>query len=118
MDENKTEFQEFLMAEYDRYRERKRQWRPSLNEFARWLGVSSASLDHWLLGNRIPDLTNAIKLSDKLGPRVFDVLGLPRMIVLNDPKLRAVAESWEVLTDDARHEILSILERETGRVPE
>lgn len=115
MDENKTsEFQDFLMTAYNQYSERKKAWRPSLTEFARWLGVSPASLDHWLLGSRVPDLANAIKLSDRLGPRVYELLGYPRMLVLNDPKLRMLVDSWEVLGDDARRQILSIIERETG----
>lgn len=114
MDETTSELQDILTAEYQKFSERRKQWRPSLTEYAKWLGVSSASLDQWLLGTRKPDLANTIKLAQRLGPRVYDVMGYPRMLVLNDPKLRLLADNWEVLGDDARREILQIVEREVG----
>lgn len=117
MDETSV-FQDYLMGEYTKWSERLHRWRPSLNEFARYLGVSPVSLNHWLLGSRVPDLQNAIRLAERLGPRVYDILGLPHVAVLNDPMLKFVFQSWEVLDNDARRSILDIVERKAGGHPE
>lgn len=112
-----TEFQAFLQEEYEKYAEKTKRWRPSLSEYARYLGVSSASMDHWLIGSRTPDLQNAIKLAERLGPKVYDLLGFPHMAVLNDPKLRFVVESWEVLDDDTKGKIIEIMGKYAGGEP-
>lgn len=110
-----TEFQDFLMGKYDEFKARKKHWRPSLNEFSRWLGVSSASLDAWLLGTRKPDLASALKLADKLGPEVFDVLGYDRVITVSDPRLKSLLDYWEALGDAERIEILHYIDRQVHK---
>ena len=94
-----SEFQGFLMDAYADYQQKTKTWRPSLNNFAKWLGVSPASLDNWLNGTRLPDLPNAIKLSKRLGGRVFEILGYPYLTEINDKRLRFIVETWEVLDD-------------------
>lgn len=112
-----TEFQGFLQDEYAKYAERTKRWRPSLSEFARYLGVSAASMDHWMMGSRTPDLQNAIRLAERLGPRVYDLLGFPHMAVLNDIKLRFIVENWEMLDDATRREIIGAIQSEVGGEP-
>ena len=104
-----NEFQEFMLLEYAKYADRIKKIRPSMNEFGRWLGVKVASLDHWMNGNRIPDLQNAIILSDRLGPRVFEILGYPPMYKITDDRLKFIVRIWEDLTDDEKHRIDDII---------
>ena len=110
-----TETQVYLMDEYTKWADRTKRFRPSLNEFARWLGVSAVNLNHWINGTRVPTLESAVKLSERLGPKIYDVLGLPRVVVVDDAKLRYLLETWEILANDTRDEIISICEREVDR---
>jgi hypothetical protein len=52
----------------------------SETQFALWLGVNSATFNAWKLRTRGNPRSKEIidKLADKLGPEVYDVLGLPR----------------------------------------
>jgi transcriptional regulator with XRE-family HTH domain len=104
-----NDFQDFMLGEYAKFAERRKKIRPSMNEFGRWLGVKVTSLDHWMNGNRVPDLANAIILSERLGPRVFDVLGYPPLFRITDPKLRYVILNWEELTDEQRGRIDDVI---------
>jgi transcriptional regulator with XRE-family HTH domain len=86
------------------------------NEFARYLGVSVGSYNQWINGNRLPSYDNVIKLAAKLGPRVFDVLGYERVMVVADPQLLFIAERWGLLEHDTRQQIIDhIREETTGR---
>ena len=94
--ENMTPFQMFLVDKYLDYQNQKR--RPvSDNEFARHLGVNAGSFNQWINGSRTPDFANAVKLSAKLGPEVFDHLGYPRVVASRNPQLRFIIEFWDRL---------------------
>lgn len=83
------------------------------NEFARYLGVSVGSYNQWINGNRLPSYDNVIKLAAKLGPRVFDVLGYERVMVVADPQLLFIAERWGLLEHDIREQIIDHIREET-----
>ena len=46
--------------------------------FARYLEVSSSGLAQWMVGNGAPGGDDLLNIAKKLGPEVYDVLGLPR----------------------------------------
>lgn len=104
-----NEFQEFMLMEYAKFADRRKKIRPSMNEFGRWLGVKVASLDHWMNGNRVPDLANAIVLSERLGPRVFEILGYPPMFKITDPRLRYIVLNWEDFSDEQQRRIDEVI---------
>jgi transcriptional regulator with XRE-family HTH domain len=83
------------------------------NEFARYLGVSVGSYNQWINGNRLPSYDNVIKLAAKLGPRVFDVLGYDRVMVIADPEIIFIAERWGLLENDTRKQIIEHIREET-----
>jgi transcriptional regulator with XRE-family HTH domain len=88
------------------------------NEFARWLGVSVGSYNQWINGNRLPSYDNVIRLAAKLGPRVFDVMGYDRVMVVADPQLLFLAERWGFLDHDTRDQIIEHVKEETvGKEP-
>lgn len=84
------------------------------NEFARYLGVSVGSYNQWINGNRLPSYDNVIKLAAKLGPRVFDVLGYDRVMVIADPEIIFIAERWGLLENDTRKQIIEHIREETN----
>jgi hypothetical protein len=111
MEDNKmvekiTEIQELLNNAYTEYLAKTKRRRASDNDFARWLGVSSSNLNQWINGNRAPGIMNAVRLSGKLGPVVFDVLGFPRMVnTAHDPILRFINDNWHLVDDETKEQI-------------
>lgn len=103
-------FQQLLTEAYMEYIENKGTRRVSDNEFARWLGVSPASFNQWINGNRTPDLENAAKLAKRLGPRVFDVLGYEEVQFIEDPELKFVSRNWKHLDSETRLQIYNHVE--------
>jgi len=75
--------------------------RKTIQDFAAFIGVSQPILSHWLNGTRRPGPESLRLLSAKLGPEVYDVLGLQRP----DPDLAYIAEHWEQL-DPAKRRLL------------
>lgn len=99
-------FQELLTEAYMEYIESHGKRRVSDNQFARYLGVSPASFNQWINGNRLPDIENAAKLAKKLGPRVFDVLGYQEVTYIEDPDLKFITRNWRYLDGDTQQQII------------
>ena len=101
------EFMEFLQHSFADYVAEKRR-RVSLAEWARYLGVSNASLSQWMNGNREPSGDNVHALAAKLGVKIYDLLGVPRSMPDN-PSLVYITENWFSLTQDQKDEIMSTI---------
>lgn len=68
---------EFLTRKYLEYQLEK--GRPIfVREFAEWLGVPPTSYSNWINTGIIPSIRYIDRLADKLGPEVYDVVGLAR----------------------------------------
>lgn len=106
------EFQKMLEDAYEEYRVKTKDRHPSDNKFARWLGVSPATLNTWINGIRGPDMANAIQLSRKMGPGLFRVLGYPTVHLSNSLKLDFIMENLSCLTEEALKDILSVIEED------
>lgn len=52
--------------------------RQSYYAFARYLEVSQSGLGAWMNGDSVPGGEDLIAIAEKLGPEVYDILGLPR----------------------------------------
>ena len=82
------------------------------NEFARYLGVPVGSYNAWINGNRLPSYDNVIRLAVKLGPRIFDILGYDRVMVVADPQIQFIADQWRHLERDTRDQIIEHIKEE------
>ena len=112
--EKLNSLQELLTEKYLEYVNQRRR-KVGDNEYARYLGVSVGSYNQWINGNRLPSYDNVIKLAAKLGPRVFDVLGYERVMVVADPQLIFIAERWRLLDNETREQIKDHVREESER---
>ena len=80
----------------------------SQRDFANYLGIDPMSLSNYLNAKRkSPDQETVEKLADKLGPEVYDVLGLARP----DPQLQELTSMWHKLDQETKDEILEMANR-------
>lgn len=75
--------------------------RKSVDKFSTYLGVSQPAVSSWLNGHRKPTGRNVEKLAEKLGPEIYDLLGLQRP----DQDLQFLARHWHQLSDNLKKEI-------------
>lgn len=103
-------FADFLNKAFLEYMREK--GRPvSAASWAKYLGVKNASLSQWMNNVRDPSGDNVHRLAAKLGPKVYDLLGLPRSMPA-DNEFEAIASVWFELPRETRQTIINIaLER-------
>jgi hypothetical protein len=97
--ENMTPFQQ-LLVDYTLELQNKKGRLIGDTEMARHFKVNYGSYNAWVNGTREPDMSNAIKIAEKIGPQVYDVLGLPRVVSSRNPQLRFIVEYWDRLDSD------------------
>lgn len=73
----KPEFAQWVERAYVRWMDETGKHR-SQREFAEFLGLRAANLNHYLSGRRLPTGESIHKLAKKLGPEVYDLLGVER----------------------------------------
>lgn len=101
---NKSEFANWLEKQFINWM-RERGEVTTQREFAEYLGLDQVQLSHYINERRKkPDKKSLIKLADKLGPEVYDVLGLARP----DPQLKRLTSVWHLLSPDQIRRILAI----------
>lgn len=108
---NKSEFANWLEVQFINWM-RERGEVTTQREFAEYLGLDQVQLSHYINERRKkPDKKSLIKLADKLGPEVYDVLGLARP----DADLKQVTAVWHKLDEETKQEILEIALRKEER---
>ena len=81
----------------------------SQREFADFLDIDKVALSRYFNGiRRNPDPDTVIKFADKLGPEIYDILGLARP----DPQLKKLTSVWHKLDQHKKDKILRIAEEE------
>lgn len=75
--------------------------RRTVAEFADWLGVPRGTFNKWMNGTRSPGKDHITILAEKLGPGIYDVLGVPRP----DQRLQRIIRNWGRLPPEARREL-------------
>jgi transcriptional regulator with XRE-family HTH domain len=85
--------------------EKKQGGRQSYYAFARYLEVSQSGLSAWMTGGGVPGGDDLIALAAKLGPEVYDVLGLPRP----SAEIQQVTVSFASLPPDLRQRLSSAI---------
>jgi len=105
---------DWLNAKFNEW-EKMQGGRQSYYAFARYLEVGQAGLASWMSGNGVPSGDDLIAIASKLGPEIYDVMGLPRPNVevqrltvsftnlppdIRDNLTRAVTEIEQVLRQE------------------
>ena len=85
--------------------------RRTISEFAAWLDISQSLLSRYMNGTRTPSRKNTDKIAARLGPEIYDLLGLQRP----DPLLQRLQTQWHLLTDEELGEITRIIENAVDR---
>jgi hypothetical protein len=68
---------DWLTQKFEQW-ERDQGGRQSYYAFARYLEVSQSGLGQWMVGAGVPAGDDLLNIAKKLGPDVYDLLGLPR----------------------------------------
>jgi len=95
--------------------------RKSQAAFADRVGVSRPSITMWMNGTHLPDVENARKLADILGPEVYDLLEMPRpnpyLQKINQVFERLSPEHQQKLSEDAARYETEALKNERPKKP-
>ena len=121
--EKDTPLQTYLFDLYEVYRQQTRQRNPSDAKFAKWLGLTASTLNHWQNGTRVaPDLRSLISVSNSLRRHgvkdpyhIFDVMKVDRLYVGHNERLNYLIEFWDYLPEDMKAEIINIIEAHMGK---
>ncbi len=73
--------------------------------FARYLEVSQSELGQWMIGSSIPGGDDLLNIAGKLGPEIYDILGLPRPNV----EVQRLTVSFAGLPPDIRQRLASAI---------
>lgn len=79
--------------------------RQSYYAFARFLGVSQSGLGQWMAGSGSPSGGDLLVIADKLGPEIYDLLGLPRP----NAEVQRVTVSFASLPADMRERLTNAI---------
>jgi DNA-binding XRE family transcriptional regulator len=79
-------------------------------EFALWLGVNPQTYTRLINEHSLPNLNNIIPMADKLGPELYDICGIPRLVP-SDKDLQVVLDNWHTLSGKEKRALLDNLSR-------
>ena len=96
-----AETKQWINDKYIECRNRQEKGKDTITAFSIYLGVSRNSLNNWMNRGKTPDDASAVHLS-KLGPEIFDLLGLKRP----HPLLLIIMQKWGNVPDDAQKQIV------------
>ena len=74
----------------------------TLGDFSVYLNVSRDTLNNWLGGRRKPRNESVEALATRLGPEIYDLLGMARP----DAGLKFVSRLWDKLTPEQQQQIV------------
>ena len=77
----------------------------SYYSFARYLQVSQSGLSQWMTGGSAPGGEDLLNLASKLGPEIYDVLGLPRP----NAEVQRMTVSFASLPPDIRQRLANAI---------
>lgn len=75
--------------------------RNTLTAFAQYLGIGQSLLSRYLNDDVIPNLDKAQIMAEKLGPEIYDILGLAHP----DPLLKYITHNWHKLDEEKQNQI-------------
>ncbi len=80
--------------------------RRTVSEFAEWLNIPRSLCSRYLTGSRSPSRNNVAIIAGRLGPEVYDLLGMQRP----DENLRRLQGVWDRLNEEQKASIIRIME--------
>lgn len=78
----------------------------TIRSFAKYLDVKETSLSGWMNTNIPPKGDNLIKLSNKLGYEIYDILG----IIRPDKRSRELQEKYNATPEERKDDLLKLVE--------
>jgi len=81
--------------------------RQSIRSFAKYLNVKETSLSGWINADILPEGDNLIKLSNKFGYEIYDIMGLDRP----DKRLRELQAEYDAIPEDHKDDMLEVIRR-------
>jgi len=94
----------FLNDEFVKYINKKGRY-TSMSSWSRYLGVSNTSMSQWMNAHRLPIGKNVHKLADKMGPKVYDILEMPRLMPREDG-INLLVDIYMAFNDEQRKQLL------------
>ena len=85
----------------------------SYAQYARWIGVTPQQMAHYLQGTRLPGPDVIRKISNKLGPRIYDILD--QYPPYDD--LKILISIWGTIPEEKRSEFVSMAKNEAQYPP-
>ncbi len=82
--------------------------RQTVSAFARYLGVPQSSLSSWMAGAYAPSGENLFLIASKLGAGIYDILELPRPLIL-DSDIAYIISVWPKLAKSDQQELLDVI---------
>ena len=70
--------------------------RATVTEFAHHLGVTQQSLSSYMSGAYQPRGANLGKIAARLGPEIYDLVGAPRSLAVEDPAIEEIKKIIQV----------------------
>lgn len=88
----------------------------SMADFGAWIGIKQSTFSTWVNNQKVPEGRNIDKLAEKLGPEVYERLGLAPKVIHEE--VRLIDLIWSDLPQEERERwykrALEIHENEQG----
>lgn len=103
----KLKFSDFINEKYEDWRRKQGEGeKRTVTRFAEWLGIPQSTVATWLSGGYPPSNEGTIrKLADKLGPDVYDILGI------KDPFVIEIMNKLDKLTPENRAKAEALIKK-------
>ena|SRR3989304_2647061 len=87
----------------------------SQSAFAKYVGISSASMSQYMSGDRLPDYRNLTRMALSLGVEIYDVLDI-KPESDNDPRLLYLMKLWRTMNDKDQEALLKFLKKMESKI--
>jgi hypothetical protein len=106
-------FADWLLRKFVDWQLEKREG-ANATKFGRWIDpkIPQQYMSRWLNGF-VPNQKNIDRLAKKLGPEVYDILGIERPVT--DPRLKGINQVWYDLPEEIKNRVSETVERTVGR---
>lgn len=105
----KQQLAEFLEAKFLAW-EKETGSRQTLTAWAEHLGISKGLLSNYRKAQRLPKVKTVELLARKLGPEIYDILGMQRQY-LGDKLWNVLVQYWPTTPNEIKHRIAEQVEK-------
>lgn len=104
---NRNDFSQWLEMQFIEWMARDRK-RKTVTAFAAWMGINPSLMTRYMNGQMRPTGEKVDKIAAKLGPEIYDVLGLARP----DPREARLLDLFRGLDEAQKETALTYLQRQ------